>query len=150
MQQPTGPPPDLASTPNIKVACRNLTAAAIADNLRQMAGGYLDHDVVDSTKLEGAWDFDLEWTPRGVLAAKGADGMSVFDAVEKQLGLKLELQNVPMESFVVERVNRKPTPKQHVRSPAPPKIHPFASESSAPAAAVTNSFAASFVSPVSK
>src|SRR5215470_14185335 len=107
---PAGPPADLASTPNIKVACHNLTASAVADNLRQMAGGYFDHDVVDATKLEGSWDFDLEWTPRGALAAKGADGLPVFDAVEKQLGLKVELQNVPMESFVVERVNRTPTP----------------------------------------
>ena len=110
VQQPAAPPADLASTPNNKVACRGLTAAAIADNLRQMANAYLDHDVVDATKLDGAWDFDLEWTSRALLAAKGADGISVFDAVEKQLGLKLELQNVPMESFGVERVNRKPTP----------------------------------------
>ena len=110
VQQPTAPPADPASTPNNKVACRGLTAAAIAENLRQMANAYLDHDVVDSTKLEGAWDFDLEWTSRALLAAKGADGISLFDAVEKQMGLKLELQNVPMESFVVERVNRKPTP----------------------------------------
>ena len=91
-----GGPGDLASQPNIKVACHNLTSAAIADNLHQMAGGYLDHDVIDSTKLEGSWDFDLEWTGRGALAAKGADGISIFDAVDKQLGLKLELQNVPM------------------------------------------------------
>jgi uncharacterized protein (TIGR03435 family) len=110
VQQAAAPAADPASTPNIRVACHNLTAAGIADNLRQMAGGYLDHDVVDSTKLEGAWDFDLEWTARALLAAKGADGISVFDAVEKQLGLKLNLQNIPLESFVVERVNRKPTP----------------------------------------
>jgi uncharacterized protein (TIGR03435 family) len=110
VQQPNGPSPDLAATPNIKVACRNLTAAAIAENLRQMANGYFDHDLVDSTKLEGTWDFDLEWTPRGALVAKGADGISAFDAVEKQLGLKAELQNVPMESFVIDRVNRTPTP----------------------------------------
>jgi uncharacterized protein (TIGR03435 family) len=75
-----------------------------------MANGYFDHDVVDQTKLEGSFDFDIEWTGRGVLAAKGPDGISVFDAVEKQLGLKVDLQNVPMESFAVERVNRKPTP----------------------------------------
>ncbi len=50
---PGGPPGDLASLPNIKVTCHNLTATAIGENLRQMAGGYLDHDVVDSTKLEG-------------------------------------------------------------------------------------------------
>jgi uncharacterized protein (TIGR03435 family) len=104
-----GGPVDLASLPNLKVACHNLTAAGIAENLHQMAGGYLDHDVIDSTKLEGSWDFDLEWTARGALAAKGADGISVFDAVSKQLGLKLELQNVPMPSLVIESVNRKPT-----------------------------------------
>jgi uncharacterized protein (TIGR03435 family) len=102
-------PNDAASQPNQKVACHNLTAAAIATNLRQMAGGYLDHDVIDSTKLEGSWDFDLEWTARGLLAAKGAEGISVFDAVDKQLGLKLELQNVPMPSLAIESVNRKPT-----------------------------------------
>jgi uncharacterized protein (TIGR03435 family) len=105
-----GGPVDLASQPNLVVACHNLTAAAIAENLRQMAGGYLDHDVIDATKLEGTWDFDLEWTGRGALAAKGADGISVFDAVDKQLGLKLEKQNVALPSLVVESVNRKPTP----------------------------------------
>jgi uncharacterized protein (TIGR03435 family) len=104
-----GGPPDLASLPNIQVACHNVTASAIADNLHQMAGGYLDHDVIDSTKLEGSWDFDIEWTARGALAAKGADGISIFDAVDKQLGLKLELQDVPMPSLVIESVNRKPT-----------------------------------------
>ena len=113
VQQPAGPPPnpaDPASAPNIKVACHNLTSQAIADNLHQMAGGYFDHDVIDSTKLEGPWDFELEWTPRGALAAKGAEGISVFDAVEKQLGLKVELQNTPMPATVIESVNRKPTP----------------------------------------
>jgi uncharacterized protein (TIGR03435 family) len=102
-------PGELASVPNIKVTCHSLTAGEIAENLRQMAGGYLDHDVIDSTKLEGSWDFDLEWTARGALAAKGADGISVFDAVAKQLGLKLEVQQVPLPSFVIEKVNRKPT-----------------------------------------
>ncbi|HEY4381810.1 MAG TPA: TIGR03435 family protein [Acidobacteriaceae bacterium] len=111
LSQPTGPPPsDLSLLPNIKVACHNLTAAAIADNLHQMAGGYLDHDVVDSTSLEGAWDFDIEWTARAALSAKGADGISIFDAVEKQLGLKLELKNIPMPSLAIASVNRKPTP----------------------------------------
>jgi uncharacterized protein (TIGR03435 family) len=104
-----GGPPDLASLPNIKVTCHDLTASAIADNLHQMAGGYLDHDVIDSTKLEGSWDFDLEWTGRAALAAKGADGISIFDAVNKQLGLKLELQDIPMPSLVIASVNRKPT-----------------------------------------
>ncbi len=106
---PGGGPPDMSKVPNIKVECRGLDSAAIALNLRQMAGGYLDHDVVDMTTLEGTFDFDLEWTARGILAAKGADGISVFDAVDKQLGLKLELKDVPVEATVIESVNRKPT-----------------------------------------
>jgi len=107
-----GPPPspsDPASMPNIQVACHNLTSAAIAENLRQMAGGYFDHDIVDATNLEGVFDFNLEWTARGALAAKGADGISVFDAVEKQLGLKTELKDTPMPALVIESVTRRPT-----------------------------------------
>lgn len=112
-QQPgggRGAPGDPASIPNIKVTCRNLTSAQIAENLQQMAGGYLDHDVVDTTRLDGSWDFDLEWTGRGALAAKGKDGISIFDAVQKQLGLKLESKEIPMPALVIESVNRKPTP----------------------------------------
>jgi len=112
-QQPgppgAGGPPDLASLPNIQVACRNLTAAAIAENLRQMAGGYLDHDVVDSTNLDGTFDFDIEWTARAALAAKGAGGISIFDAVDKQLGLKLQLQDIAMPALAIASVNRRPT-----------------------------------------
>ena len=114
VQQPgdggRGGPPDPASVPDVKVVCHNLNGEAIADNLHRMAGGYFDHDVIDSTKLEGSWDFELEWTPRAALAAKGSNGTSVFAAVEKQLGLKAELQNVPIPSLVIESVNRKPTP----------------------------------------
>src|SRR5207244_10048024 len=79
---------DPASIPNIKVSCHDLTAKEMAENFRQMAGGYFDHDAVDDTKLEGSFDFDLEWTGRGQLAAKGPEGIGVFDAIEEQLGLK--------------------------------------------------------------
>jgi uncharacterized protein (TIGR03435 family) len=74
-----------------------------------MAGGYLDKPVLDETNLEGNWDFDIKWTGRGALAAAGADGISIFDAVDKQLGLKLEPQQRPMMVIVVDNVNRKPT-----------------------------------------
>jgi uncharacterized protein (TIGR03435 family) len=103
-------PNDPSFTPNIKATCHNLTAQAIAENLHQMANAYLTHDVVDATKLEGSWDFELDWTPYQLLSRKGRDGISVFDAVNKQLGLKLELQDVPEPSFVIEKVHRTPTP----------------------------------------
>lgn len=105
----SGPAPQ----PNLKVTCHNLTSGQIADNLHAMAGGYttyLTHDVVDETKLEGKWDFDLEFTPATILPDKGRDGISIFEAVNKQLGLKLELQDVPVPVLVVASVNRKPSP----------------------------------------
>jgi uncharacterized protein (TIGR03435 family) len=110
--RPTGPTSDTdsASIPNDRFQCRNLTAAAIAENLRRISGGYLDHDVVDSTGLDGIYDFDLEWTDHPLLAVKGADGISLFTAVEKQMGLKLELQNVSVPSLMIEKVNRRPSP----------------------------------------
>lgn len=95
---------------NIIVECHNLTAAEIADSLHQMGGGgYFDHDLIDDTKLTGSFDFNLEWTAPVALVAKGAAGISIFDAVDKQLGLKLELKDVPMAALVIESVNRKPT-----------------------------------------
>jgi uncharacterized protein (TIGR03435 family) len=95
--------------PYQQVACKNLTAEQIAINLRQIANGYLDKPVIDDTKLSGAWDFEIKWTARGQLPAAGADGISIFDAVEKQLGLKLESKQLAMPVIVVDNVNRKPT-----------------------------------------
>ena len=92
-----------------EVACHGLTMADFADEVRDMAGNYLRQPVVDSTGLKGTYDFDLKWTGRGRLAAAGAEGISIFDAVEKQLGLKLELQKAPTPVMVVDSVNEKPT-----------------------------------------
>src|SRR5947208_15791281 len=66
--------------------------------------------VVNSTGLEGFWDFDIKWTPRGLLSQAGADGITVSDALDKQLGLKLEPQKTPGPVIVVDSVNQTPTP----------------------------------------
>jgi uncharacterized protein (TIGR03435 family) len=65
--------------------------------------------VFDSTGLEGFWDFDLKWTFRGFLAQAGSDGITIFDALDKQLGLKLEPQKAPEPVIVVDSVNQTPT-----------------------------------------
>src|SRR5438445_441062 len=106
--QPQGPPAP-GVLPYAMVSCHHLSSAASAENLRQMAGGYLDHPVVDKTNLDGSFDFDIKWTARAQLAAAGPDGISIFDAVDKQLGLKLELQKIEMPVIVVDKVNQKPT-----------------------------------------
>ncbi len=112
---PAGPGPITpAQMPNGKVICHNVTSMQIAENLHQVAGSpfntYLPHEVFDSTGLEGKWDFELEFTPIGLIGDKGRDGITLFDAVSKQLGLALELKDVPAPALVIESVNRNPTP----------------------------------------
>jgi uncharacterized protein (TIGR03435 family) len=106
------PPKDLppGTVPNIVFVCHNTTMETFAKNLHDWAGGYLTDPVVDSTGLKGAWDFDIKWTGRGQLQKAGADGISIFDAVDKQLGLKLDLQTAPRPVLIVDSVNQKPTP----------------------------------------
>jgi uncharacterized protein (TIGR03435 family) len=107
------PPPQNASpdAPSyIVVNCKNLTMPALADTLHDFAGGYLDQPVVDETNIPGAWDFTIKWTGRGQLEKQGADGISIFAAVEKQLGLKLELKTALRPVFQVASVDETPTP----------------------------------------
>jgi uncharacterized protein (TIGR03435 family) len=108
----------------IVVNCKNMTADEIASALHDMAGGYLTSPVVNTTGLRGSWDFDLQWTPRGLLAQAGDQGISIFDAVDKQLGLKLDLEKTPQPVIVVDSVNETPTPNPpevaKVLPPSPP------------------------------
>jgi uncharacterized protein (TIGR03435 family) len=106
-QQRPMPAPDFI--PPLTVACRNITMEAFAPTVRGMANDYLTGPLLNSTGLKGAWDFDLKWTDKGLLTLPGADGVTVFDAVDKQLGLKLEPGKVPMPVLVVDSVNQKPT-----------------------------------------
>lgn len=92
------------------VECTAQTMDELAQDLRDMANGYVTNVAVNQTGIDGRWDFTIKWTGRGQLAAAGADGITIFDAVEKQLGLKLEPAKVPVPVLVVDSVNEKPTP----------------------------------------
>jgi len=100
--------PAPGETPYNAVSC-HMTMEAFAQALRRLGAGYLFGLVVDQTGLKGSWDFDLKWTPRPQLANAGTSGITIFDAVDKQLGLKLEAKNVPLPVIVVDSVNQKPT-----------------------------------------
>lgn len=101
-QQPAG------STFN-GVSCRNMTMEAFAEWLRAAAGDYLTSPVVNATGIDGPWDFDLKWNGRSRLLPGGVERVTIFNAVEKQLGLNLTLRNAPAPVMVIDSVNERPT-----------------------------------------
>lgn len=107
--QPEGQPNQPAIRYNV-LSCHGIPISELGDDLRNWAGSYITAPVVDQTGLKGSYDFEIKWTGRGQLARAGADGISMFDAVEKQLGLKLEARPAPLPVVFVDSVNEKPTP----------------------------------------
>lgn len=70
--------------------------------------GEVGRTVVDETGLTGKYDFTLKWTPdeeRGM----SDTGPSIFTAVQEQLGLKLISTKGPVETIVVDHIE-KPSP----------------------------------------
>jgi bla regulator protein blaR1 len=72
--------------------------------------------VIDRTGLNGRLDMDLEWTPESTRAVGGAEaptidggGVSIFTAVQEQLGLRLESTRGLVEVLVIDNVEH-PTP----------------------------------------
>jgi len=125
--------------------CRKMTIAALVERLQQTAFNYVDRPVVDLTGLKGAYDFELSWTARGQLRPGGSTaaddepgaGLTLFAALEKQLGLELAAETRPGTVVVVEHVDEKPTevPGTVTRNlpPAPTEfdvasIHPSAAD----------------------
>src|SRR5215472_4140510 len=78
-----------------------------AVHLRDLSAEYVQYPVINTTGLEGAWDFDFRWTPRGPLMG-GRGGISLFDAMDSQLGIRLEADTALLPVLVVDSVNRKP------------------------------------------
>lgn len=103
------------------VTCQNVTMAQFAEMLPNIAPGYLQTNVVDATGLEGGYDFTFSFSPLGVLqlarqatgegseASEPSGGVTLFDALNKQLGLKLETVKRPVQVLVIDKLERKPT-----------------------------------------
>src|SRR5262245_6998083 len=75
--------------------CRGVTMAAFADLLPRAFGAYVTSPVTDQTGLKDTYDFEIRVHARQLLAQAGSEGISLFDALEKQLGLKLEQKQLP-------------------------------------------------------
>lgn len=78
--------------------------ATMADLARALPGDRVDRYVVDATGLKGTYNFTIEYS-----RTPDAGGPTIFEAIEKQLGLKLEAGKAPVDILVIDRVDKTPT-----------------------------------------
>jgi uncharacterized protein (TIGR03435 family) len=93
-----------------------------AAGIARLLSGQAGRQVIDKTGLTGLYDFELKFAPSqpmqlppGAMLPPGvtlpepdANAPSIFTAVQEQLGLKLESSKAPLESIVIDHVE-KPT-----------------------------------------
>jgi uncharacterized protein (TIGR03435 family) len=87
------------------VDCHNWTMAQLRELLQGTGYLYISKPIVDATSLKAGYDFSLHWTFK-----PAPDCLTIFDAVQKQLGLKLALEQYPTAVLIVDKVDEKPTP----------------------------------------
>jgi uncharacterized protein (TIGR03435 family) len=101
-------PPSPLNTPSpatITLKCSNMTMEHFAVQLRGFGSAYLNHPVVETTGLNGAWDFDLRFS----LQPGVADGVTLFAAVDR-LGLKLEAGMALRQAIAITSMAETPAP----------------------------------------
>jgi len=133
-----GPPyatkdPNLLNTARGRViTCTNLSLAEFARLLPGMDPSAFHHPVRDATGITGTFDFTINFeryailasgrggsmvfTPSGLGIIGGNDAestdpngkVSIYEAVSKQLGLKLELEKRPFPVLVIDSIEEKP------------------------------------------
>ena len=111
------------------VSVQNMTMAEFCEQLQQITPRYIHSAVLDATGLEGSYDFTLSFSPAGMAQMVGGGGrggeagpggalpdasdpngaVTLPEAIEKQLGLKLEQQKRPVPVLVIDHVDQKPS-----------------------------------------
>ena len=97
------------------ITCQNATMAQFAEMLPRIVGSYFRTPVADMTGLDGAWDFTINYSPQNVFQTPGAGGdagvastptgaLSIFEAVDRQLGLNLRSERRLLPVMVVDSI----------------------------------------------
>jgi len=99
----------------------NLPAAnaTMSDLAALLLGAVLDRPVIDQTGLSGRFDFTLNWTPDetqfaslGVRRPTPSGELppdappDLFTSIQQQIGLKLETKKLPVDVFIIDRVEK--------------------------------------------
>jgi uncharacterized protein (TIGR03435 family) len=86
------------------------------DRFAEFLSRRMDMPVLDMTGLQGNYDLKLDWVPESRAsgdsknaAGDNPSGPTLVDALQEQLGLKLETRKAPIEIIVVDHVEKVPT-----------------------------------------
>jgi uncharacterized protein (TIGR03435 family) len=117
-------PRDLNPRLAMLIACRNATMDQFASQLQPLAPDYFAYPVEDATSLTGGWDFNLSFSPAWMLKAAASDAaqpagaasgasepigaVSLTDAINRQLGLKLQMRKRMLPVVVIDHIEEKP------------------------------------------
>jgi uncharacterized protein (TIGR03435 family) len=102
--------PDAAFSSYHGVNGRNQNMTLVKTTMESLAGDIsgsfaVNRPIVNETGLTGTYDIKLEATPEGRLTRSSEPGdISVFTAVQEQLGLKLESAKRPVKVLVIDHV----------------------------------------------
>jgi uncharacterized protein (TIGR03435 family) len=66
----------------------------------------IDRPVLDKTQLTGNYDYKLTWTPELGAPRNDSVTLSIFTALQEQLGLRLDPQKAPIEILVIDHVEK--------------------------------------------
>jgi len=89
--------------------CRNISMGMFAELLPAMSPHYVDLTVVALPGLARRSAFKLSWLPLQLRDASLTGGPTIFEALETQLGLKLERRKLVVPTVVIDSVERVPT-----------------------------------------
>ncbi len=98
------------------ITCQNATMAQFAEMLPRIVGSYFRTPVADMTGLDGAWDFTINYSPQNVFQTPGAGcgadvastptgALSIFEAIDRQLGLRLRQEKRVLPVMVIDRIS---------------------------------------------
>lgn len=89
--------PDISTNSNRQIRARDATMDMLAGQLSMQFG----RPVRNETHIEGEYDFTIDWAPDPELP----DG-PVIEAINNNLGLRLESAKGPVPVYVIEKINR--------------------------------------------
>lgn len=80
---------------------------ATPERFAEMLSDNVDRPLRDMTQLEGEYHFHLDWTPESAMH-NDPSAISIFTAVQDQLGLRLEGGNEQIDMLVIDKAEKTP------------------------------------------